>query len=83
MLKTQLDIVFPGAGADRAKRFRRVRPKVALGGKTVIVTDDGVATGSTMQAALSAVRREKPKKLIATFPIGAKEPVAPLERYAD
>jgi predicted phosphoribosyltransferase len=44
----------------RTDLFRRARPKVPLTGKTVIVTDDGVATGATTQAALWAVRLENP-----------------------
>ena len=68
---------------NRAQRFRQIKEKVSLKGKIVIVTDDGVATGSTMQAALWASRQEKPRKLIAAVPIGAKESVEPLANYAD
>jgi len=68
---------------DRIKRFRVVKPKVPLKGKTVIVTDDGVATGATMQAALLALRQEKPAKLIAALPVGAREAVELLADYGD
>jgi len=68
---------------DRIKRFRKVKQKITLKGKTTIVTDDGVATGATMQAALIALRQEKPGKLIAALPVGAGEAVELLADYAD
>lgn len=54
----------------RTEIIRRVRPKIAIEGRTVIVTDDGVATGATTQAALWAVRLEQPEKLVAAIPVG-------------
>jgi putative phosphoribosyl transferase len=72
-----------GQTADRAATYRRIRPKVPLGGKVVVVADDGVATGSTMQAALCAVREEQPRELIAALPVGPRETVARLARYCD
>jgi len=68
---------------DRIKRFRKVKQKIPLKGKTVIVTDDGVATGLTMQAALIALRQERPGKLIAAVPVGSGEAVELLADYAD
>ena len=47
------------------ERIRDILPKVLLKGRQVIVADDGVATGATIQAALWAVRQEDPKRLIA------------------
>jgi len=66
-----------------ARLFRQFKAKVPLKGKTVIVTDDGVATGATMQAALWEINRENPKKLIAAIPVGAGESVNLLVNYAD
>lgn len=68
---------------NRIQRFRQVKVKVSFKGKTVIVTDDGVATGATMQAALWAIRQEKPKKLIAAIPVAVKESAELLANYAD
>ena len=68
---------------NRVQLFRRFKAKVPLMGKTVIVTDDGVATGATMQAALWASRRENPKKLISAIPVGAGESIKLLADYAD
>lgn len=67
----------------RAEMIRKVRPKVPLGGRTVVVTDDGVATGATLQAALWAVRQEKPEKLIAAMPVGSEETVRRLAGDVD
>ncbi len=64
----------------RISMIRKVRPKVSLKGRTVIVTDDGVATGATTQAALWAVRLEKPAYLVAAIPVGPKDTI---ERLAD
>lgn len=67
----------------RKKLIRSIQPKVSLQEKLVIVTDDGVATGSTMQAALWAVRQEGPKKLIAAIPVGPKNTLIRLATDAD
>ncbi|TAM42090.1 phosphoribosyltransferase [bacterium] len=68
---------------ERIRRFREVKLKIPLRGKTVIVTDDGAATGATMQAALMSLRQEKPAKLIAALPVGAREAVELLADHAD
>ncbi|MDD5108220.1 MAG: phosphoribosyltransferase family protein [Candidatus Omnitrophica bacterium] len=68
---------------NRIGLFRHCKAKITLKGKTVIVTDDGVATGATMQAALWAAGKENPKKLISAIPVGAEESVRFLANYAD
>ncbi len=68
---------------NRIKKCRQIKPKVSLEGQTVIVIDDGVATGATMQAALLAAGRQKAKKVIAAVPVAAKESVVLLADYAD
>jgi predicted phosphoribosyltransferase len=60
--------------ARRKEMFRRVRPRAEVSGRSVIITDDGIATGSTMIAALQLLRAQKPQELIVAVP------VAPLER---
>ncbi len=67
----------------RSELIRGVRPKVPLKGRLVIVTDDGIATGATTQAALRTVRGEQPQKLIAALPVGAEETVLKLSEDAD
>lgn len=64
----------------RAQHYREVRPKVPLQGRTIIVVDDGMATGATMQASLRAVRAEDPEKLLAAVPLASMEA---LERVVD
>ena len=63
--------------------FRRVHPKISLADKIVIVTDDGVATGATTQAALWAVRAEKPQKLVAALPVGPEDTIIRLAEDTD
>jgi putative phosphoribosyl transferase len=67
----------------RAGLFRRARPKVPLKGRIVIVTDDGVATGATTQAAFWAVRLEQPEKLIAALPVGPEYTIRRLAEDVD
>jgi putative phosphoribosyl transferase len=54
-----------------------------LRGKTVIVVDDGIATGYTLQAAVIGLRRLKPKKLVAAVPVAAPEGAETLSKMAD
>jgi len=68
---------------SRAGRFRKARARVPLKDKTVIVTDDGVATGATMQAALWAARQENPLKLVAAVPVGVRENIEAVAAFAD
>lgn len=69
--------------AHRVQRYRQILPKLPLAGRIAVVTDDGVATGATMQAALWAVRQEKPQKLIAALPVGPEDTLAKLSEHAD
>ncbi len=67
----------------RTELIRRVRPKILLKGRIVIVTDDGVATGATTQAALWAVRAEQPAKLVAAIPVGPEDTIRRLGEDVD
>ncbi len=67
----------------RASMCRDVRPKVPLEGRTVICTDDGVATGMTMKGALWAARQEAPKALICALPVAPGETLEDLADQAD
>jgi predicted phosphoribosyltransferase len=69
--------------AHKVKMYRAVLPKVPLNGRVVIVTDDGVATGATMQAALWVIRQENPEQLILALPVGPEETVTKLSQDAD
>jgi putative phosphoribosyl transferase len=58
---------------EREDRFRGGRPMPKMQDRTVIVVDDGMATGATMLAAVRSVRHAKPARLVAAVPVGAPE----------
>lgn len=68
---------------QRVQTYRQILPKMTLEHRIVIITDDGVATGATMQAALWAVRKEIPEKIILALPVGPKETLEKLSLTAD
>lgn len=68
---------------ERQRRFRALRPPVAIAGRTVIVLDDGLATGATMLAALQAVRSQQPVRLVCAVPVAARDSLAEAARHAD
>jgi putative phosphoribosyl transferase len=57
----------------RKKLFRKVRPAVEVAGRSVIVTDDGIATGSTMLAALHVLSAKTPHEIIVAVPVAPPE----------
>lgn len=67
----------------RAAIFRKIHPKIPLKDRTVIVTDDGVATGATFEAALWSARSEKPRKLVAAIPVGPEDTLRRLAQQSD
>jgi putative phosphoribosyl transferase len=67
----------------REAAYRGGRKKIPLAGKTVIVIDDGIATGSSVRAALRGVRRQKPKRLILAVPVAPSETIEALRSEAD
>jgi putative phosphoribosyl transferase len=74
--QVQLDVL-------HRRRALYTRPPVDPAGRTVIVVDDGVATGSTMLAALRAVRRRNPARLIAAAAVAPPHSVQRLSEAAD
>jgi predicted phosphoribosyltransferase len=69
--------------ARRVKRYRSLLPKLPLAGRVAIVTDDGVATGATLQAALWAVRQEEPERIVTALPVGPQDSLEKLSQDAD
>jgi predicted phosphoribosyltransferase len=63
--------------------YRGGRDGVPLGGRVVILIDDGLATGSTMRAAVRAVRQQAPARVVVAVPVGARETCDTLARVAD
>lgn len=69
--------------ARRSELIRGIVPRVPLAKRVVVVTDDGVATGATTQAALWAARHEGPARLIAAFPVAPEDTLRRLAEAAD
>ena len=69
--------------ARRERSYRGDRPPLDVRGRTVIVVDDGLATGSTMRAAVTALRQQRPAHLVIAVPVGAPETCRSLRQEAD
>lgn len=67
----------------RAAAYRRGGSRPSLKNRTVILVDDGLATGSTMKAAVEAVKQEQPARVIVAVPVGAPETCRALQNIAD
>jgi putative phosphoribosyl transferase len=67
----------------RARRFRGDRPRVSLAGKTAVVVDDGIATGSTARAACQVARAEGASRVVLAVPVAPPGWTARLEGAAD
>jgi len=73
-----------GAGLERAQRvYRDRRPPIDLTDKTVILVDDGLATGTTMRAACKALQATPFTRLIAAVPVGSRDACRAVEREVD
>ena len=69
--------------ARRERAYRGDRPPPDVRGKTVLLVDDGLATGSTMLAAVGALRRLEPAHVVVAVPVGAAQTCATFRRVAD
>lgn len=67
----------------RRALYLKGRAPIDLAGKTVILVDDGIATGATAKAALLAIRRAGPKRILLAIPVASTEAIAALRRLAD
>src|SRR6185369_15617878 len=67
----------------RQSLLRRGRPAIDLRGRTVIVVDDGIATGGSMRAALRMVRRAAPSRIVMAVPVAPPETLTELAPDAD
>ena len=67
----------------RERTYRGQRPVLDVRDHIIIIVDDGLATGSSMRAAIAALRQKRPKKLIVAVPVGARMTCSELEALAD
>lgn len=68
---------------QKARRYRGERPEPALSGKTVVLVDDGVATGSTIRACIQQLHNAKAHRVILAVPVGPPDTIAELESVTD
>lgn len=69
--------------ARRRALYLKGRAPVVLAGRTAVIVDDGIATGATMRAALRAVRRQRPARVVLAVPVAAAEALAVLRPEVD
>jgi erythromycin esterase-like protein/predicted phosphoribosyltransferase len=67
----------------REKIYRGKRPVPAISGRTVIVVDDGIATGATMSAAIELLRHQQAARIIVAVPVAPRETIDRLREEAD
>lgn len=69
--------------ARREREYRGDRPPVPIADRTVVLVDDGLATGATMRAAVEAVRTAGPARIVVAVPVGAPETCQSMDEVAD
>jgi putative phosphoribosyl transferase len=68
---------------SRSLLYHRDQPPVAVSGRTVIIVDDGLASGYTMKAAIASLRRRNPTRIVAAAPVGPQAVIREIEKVAD
>jgi predicted phosphoribosyltransferase len=77
-IDTQLHVI-----RDRRHMYARAQKRVDPAGRTVVIVDDGVATGSSMLAAIRSIRARKPRKLIVAIGVAPPETLTRIQAEAD
>ena len=67
----------------RERAYRDDRPPLNVKERTIILIDDGLATGATMHAAVNALREQKPAKIVVAIPVCAPETCREIQKLAD
>ncbi len=67
----------------RVRRYRGERARLTVDGRTVVLVDDGVATGFTARAAIDVLRRRQAGRIVLAIPVGPVETVTQLREHAD
>ena len=67
----------------RRKLYLKGREPISVAGRTTIVVDDGIATGTTVKAALQALKRRNPKRLVLAVPVAPSDTIEELGAYVD
>lgn len=86
LTKSQIDEVIQRESqrlADKERQYRSQRSAETLQHRTIVLVDDGLATGATMIAALKTIRQLSPKKVIVAVPVTSKSAKEAVARYAN
>jgi len=84
--QASIDAVLQAERLELARRehlYREARPVPSLHARTVLLIDDGLATGSTMRAAIRACRQQQPRHLVAAIPVADADVCESLRNEAD
>ena len=68
---------------ERYKLFRKNKKFPNIKNKTIIVVDDGIATGNTVKMSIKLLKKQKPKKIILAIPVAPQEAIRMLEKHVD
>lgn len=67
----------------RERQYREGAPAIEMAGRTVLLVDDGLATGASMSAAVAAIRTRRPRRVIVAVPVASSEATAALRERVD
>lgn len=68
---------------QRGEYYRKAKKRIPVTGKTIIIIDDGIDTGTTMKTAIESIRKEHPEEIIVAVPITRAESMKALRPYAE